>query len=407
MGYTHYDSCRICGSKNLYKFLDLGEQPLANAYLSSKDQPENKYPLQVYFCKDCGLIQLCDVVNPEELFYNYCYCTSNSSKTMRDHFSQLAQSIEKDFSLTEKDIVVDIGANDGTFLDNFKKPITIAVEPSSHQASICSKKEHKVFSEFFNCACARKIVDKIGKAKIITACNVFAHLDNLYEFMAAIKLLLAYDGIFIIEVHHAYNLIKNLEFDVVYHEHLSYFTLGPLNVLACMFNFNIFKVEEIPTQGGSLRLYLGRAADSGTGFREVKNKELLSGMYEVSTYEDYQSKIDENIHNLWNLLFCLDFDSEKIIGYGCPAKSSTLINYSGIGEFIDYIIDTTPAKQGKFTPGSHIPISPPKITGPLYAIMFPYNYKEEILEKSKDFLEEGGKFIIPVPKVEVIGKNSL
>ncbi len=405
MGYKHYSSCRICGSKNLYKFLDLGEQPLANAYLTNPYQTEPLYPLRVYFCKDCGLIQLCDVVNPKELFTKYSYFTGYSSQTMQDHFHQLAQSIEKDFKLTKNDIVVDIGGNDGTLLDGYTLPVTINVEPSLEQSIVSEKKGHATYTDFFDTECARGIVEKHGKAKIITACNVFAHVDNLYEFMAAVKLLLKPDGIFIIEVHHAYNFIKNLEWDVTYHEHLSYFTLGPLNCLASFFNLNIFRVEEIPTQGGSLRLYLGNTANVGTGYHYVEHKEHIAGLYESKTYEDYQQKVDENVRQLWDLLYTLDVIGEKVFGYGTPAKSSTLIYYAEIEPYIKYMIDTTPAKQGKYTPGSHIPIYTPE-KGKVcygYAIMFPYNYKEEILAKEKEFLKKGGKFIIPIPEVTVVG----
>jgi hypothetical protein len=186
---------------------------------------------------------------------------------------------------------------------------------------------------------------------------------------------------------------------------LSYFTLGPIHQLACLFNFNIFKVEEITTQGGSLRVYMGKIGDVGRGYLDVELKEKFAGLYEVSTYEAYQAKVDENINRLQDLLLTLDRNGDKIFGYGVPAKSSTLINYAEIGPYIRYMIDTTPAKQGKYTPGSGIPIYSPMSTkvGCEYAIMFPYNYKEEILAKEKGFLKNGGKFIIPIPDVRIIG----
>lgn len=399
MGYKHYSTCRICGSKNLYMFLDLGDQPPANAYLKNPKQKENLYPLKVYYCQECGLIQLCDVVDPKELFTNYSYFTECSTP-MKDHFHKLAESLEKEFFLTDEDVVVDIGGNTGELLDGYVNPITVNIEPSTEQAFISKEKGHHTYTDFFDTETARGIVDKHGKAKVITATNVFAHVDNLYEFMAGVKLLLEENGVFVIEVHNALNLIKNLEWDSIYHEHLCYFTLRPLVILGSNFGLTITKVEEIPVHGGSLRVYFRNKLPGN--YYSVVFKELGERMYDLSTYKEFGKKVKENQTKLSKLLKKLTEQGKTIVGYGTPAKSSTLINSSRIEKYIDYMTDTTPAKIGKFTPGSHIEIFDNKDflnDNPDYAILFAWNFRKEILEKEKDFK---GKFIIPIPKVEVV-----
>jgi hypothetical protein len=407
LGYKHYSTCRICGNRNLLSFLDLKNQPPANALLSSPEQKENFYPLKVYYCQDCGLIQLTDVVDPEELFTGYSYFTGFSSQTMKNHFHTLAQALEKEMKLTSNDLVVDIGGNDGTLLEAYEAPNKINIEPSAEQAALSKGKGITTYTNFFNTETARSVVDMHGKAKIITAANVFAHLDNLFDFMAGIRRLLQPNGVFIIEVHHALNLIQKLEWDVVYHEHLCYYTLSPLNILGSYFGLSIIKVEEIPTQGGSLRIYFGNVSKGTEGFRQVISKEYEAKLYQPETFLNFGQRVNENNQNMLALLAKLKREGKTIVGYGCPAKASTMTNALDLGKYLEYILDTTPAKQGKYTPGQHIPIvSPDRFheAYPDYAIMFSWNYKTEILAKEQDFLKKGGKFIIPIPEVQVIEK---
>lgn len=411
MSLTTYTTCRVCGSKNLYEFLDLGKQPAPNKLLSFKHEfcTEKFFPLRAFLCKDCGLIQLCDVVDPNLLFGNYTYYTGKSSQTMLDHFKNYAQSLEKEFKLKPTDVVVDIGGNDGTFLNSYSIPNTrINVEPSRNHAIKSLSEKVTAYPYFFSSSLARTIVETHGKAKVITASNVFAHLDNLYDFMAGVKYLLDYGGVFIVEVQHGLRLIENLEWTNIYHEHLSYFNISPLNIMGCRFDLNIFKIEELPTQGGSLRIYFGSYARTGEGFFKLSNEELVKKIYEAETFKDFKQRVDENVWELRGLLARLKEDKMKIVGYGCSAKASVMTNYANIGpETLDYIIDTTPAKQGKFSPGKHIPIVSPDVFHkdmPDYALIFPWNYTEEILNKEKDFLDSGGKFIVPCPEVKVISK---
>lgn len=409
MTYKHYETCRVCGSSNLMEVLNLGDQPPANAYLNNPEDKEKNFPLILKFCKDCGLLQLTDVVEPSELFKNYNYFTGYSSTTMKEHFQKFASELEKDLKLTMKDIVVDIGGNDGTLLDCFIIPSKINVEPSWEQALVTRNKGIKTYPTFFSSHLARQIVDEVGKAKVITATNVFAHLDNLYDFMAGVKFLLQPDGVFIIEVHHALNLIQNVEWTNIYHEHLTYWSLAPLNILASKFGLNILRVEEIPSQGGSIRVTFGNVALMGkwSGYNEVIQKEYKAKLYQPRTYKAFKKKVETNVWELRGLLARLKEDGMIIFGYGCPAKTATLTNYANIGtETLTFITDTTPAKQGKFTPGKHIPIIADKEQLCVdYGLIFPWNYTDEILAKEKEFLEKGGKFIVPCPKVKVIQIN--
>jgi SAM-dependent methyltransferase len=314
---------------------------------------------------------------------------------MKDHFYNLAKTYQINLNLKPTDVVLDIGSNDGTFLEGFDIPQRVGVEPSKQQALCSLRKNIPTYPEFFSSELARRIEDSFGKFKLITASNVFAHLDNLYDFMAGVKRLLTPDGVFIVEVHNAENLINQMEWDSIYHEHLSYFTPGPLLMLGHIFNLPLIDVQEIPVHGGSLRLYFSSVGKSSWMPITPLNVEAFS------------FKVKENKNQLLSLLARIKQDGKKIVGYGCPAKASTLTNYCGIGtQYLDYIIDTTPAKQGKFSPGQHIPIVSPdqfKTDNPDYALMFAWNYKDEILAKEKDWLSAGGKFIIPIPYPEVVG----
>ncbi len=405
MDYTHYKTCRICGSNNLLPFLNLGNQPPANALIDSPNIAENFYPLQVYYCEDCGLIQLTDVIDPSILFNNYNYFTGYSSQTMRNHFKCFAEQLKQEYQLGIKDLIIDIGGNDGSFLENFIECKRLNVEPSIIQALESYKKGIPVETKFFSSQTAREIVDNYGKAKIITASNVFAHLDNLHDFMAGIRQLMAPDSVFIIEVAHALNLIQKAEWDTVYHEHLSYFTLSPLHILGSQFGLNISKVEEIPTHGGSIRVFFTNAYKGNFSYNDTIKKEYAANLYRPETFLNFQERVNTNKSQLLSLLSRLKQDGKSIIGYGSPAKATVLANYCNLKPYLDYIIDTTPSKQGKFSPGQHIPILKPEYfhqDNPDYALMFAWNYKDEILAKEQDFLNFGGHFIIPLPEVQVI-----
>jgi len=409
--------CRICGSDKLKKVIDLGEQPLANNFILEHivkekiflEINEPKYPLVLYRCEECGLVQLTNIVAPEEMFSNYPYYTGRSSKTLPEHFQNLAQKLTKEYDLTSQDLVIDIGSNDGTLLKAFKTR-RLGIEPCFEIAQFADDENHvPTIPDYFSSSLAMDILNWQGKAKVITATNVFAHIDNLYDVMAGVKLLLEDDGVFVIEVQHFQEMFKRLEFDQIYHEHLSYFLTEPLLILADNCGFVMTKLEQIPIHGGSLRVYFEHHHPvKDSVFGDILLKETISGLYEEKTYASWEEKIKHTKKELVETLAVLKKLGRRIVGYGAPAKGNTLLNYCKIGpKTLDYLLDTTPAKQGKYSPGMHIPVvSPDEFykNPPDYALMLAWNYKDEILKKEQKFIENGGKFIIPIPEPEIIPK---
>ena len=408
--YSHNTACRVCGNQHLYKFLELGPQPPANAFLTEKQfSDEQYYPLDVYFCPRCGLVQLTDVVDPKVLFKDYAYFTGKSSKTMQLHFKKLATKLTKRYRLKPRDLVVDIGGNDGTFLKNFKCR-TLNIDPATNVVEEAVKNGVDSICAFWDAKLALRVLNKYGKAKIITATNVFAHVNNLYDFMAGISLLLADDGTFVVEVPHFLNLYKNNEWDTIYHEHLSYFLLEPLLTISERFRLGLFKVEQLPVHGGSIRCYIGQIWSSlgwlPPSVAKLYDKEWKLKLYEPETYKTFANKVKKTKNELVTLLTKLKKSGKRIVGYGAPAKGNTLLNYCGIGnDILDYLTDTTPYKQGRYSPGTHIPVVSPEFfheDSPDYALMLPWNYKKEILEKEKEFIKNGGKFIVPIPNPTIV-----
>ncbi len=406
MSFTTNTCCRICGSNNLHEFLDLGPQPPANAFLECDQlESEQYFPLKVYFCEMCGLVQLRDVINPDVLFKDYAYFTGKSSETMKKHFKNLAEKITGMCKLQPEDLVIDIGSNDGTFLKNFDCRV-IGIDPAENVAKTANLQGIKTYPVYFNAENAWKTLQKTGKAQVITATNVFAHVNNLYDFMAGVRCLLDDEGIFIIEVPHFMEQYKRLSFDQFYHEHLSYFLTEPLRDIGKKFGLTLFDIEKIPVHGGSIRCYYSYVEEDESSFEELWYEEDDMYLYSVKTYEDFGKRVQVMSGKLRKLLIDLKNSGNRIVGYGAPAKGNTLLNYCRIGnDILDYLTDTTPYKQGKLSPGMHIPVVSPEFfheDNPDYALMLPWNYKEEILEKEKEFVKNGGRFIIPIPEPTIV-----
>lgn len=406
-------NCRICKSRQLYKFFSLGLTPLANAFLNKKDldKPEKYYPLNVYFCKKCYLVQLLDIVNPKILFKDYAYMTGASSP-MKRHFYDLAKDISKKFTFSKHRLIIDIGSNDGTLLSNFKKLKfqILGIEPARNLALLARKRGIPTINMLFNEEVARKISKKFNKASIIIATNVFAHVNNLDDFVRGIKNLLADDGIFIIEVPYLLSLLKNLEFDTIYHEHLSYFSIHSLVYLFRNFGLQIIEIENISVHGGSIRIFIQKQKQKQKMNISKKLKAYLwqekkAGLLYLSTYKNFTKRVLILKQQLLVLLSLLKQQGNSICGYGATAKGNTLLNFCGINHnLIDFIIDTTPFKEGKFTPGTHIPIFPRERMYkkmPDYTLLLAWNYAKDILIKEKKYRENEGKFILPIsiPKI--------
>jgi len=404
--------CRVCKRKNLTKVMVLGPTPLANAFLKKNqvDFAEEFYPLDVYFCKSCSFLQLGHVVSPQILFGDYVY-VSSTSQVFIDHFKEFADSVYKMFKLNSKSLIIDIGSNDGILLKPFKNLgiKVLGIEPAIEIAKVAIKDGIETIAEYFSVDLARKIVKKKGKASVVTATNVFAHIDDLDEVINGLKILLDDDGVFIIEAPYLIDFIQKRYFDLVYHEHLSYWAIAPLITLFKRFDMKVFHVEKVNSHGGSIRVFVAKNKSKHKTQKSVEeflNKEKKMKLADINTYLEFNKKIQENRVALMSLLGKLKMKGKKIVGYGAPAKGNTMLNFFSIGtETLDYIIDNSSWKQGLYTPGKKIPVVSPDALNrdnPDYVLILAWNFAPSIMKNNEKFSKAGGKFIIPVPKPKII-----
>ena len=387
--------CRICKGTDLEKFLDLGHHPPSDAFLTEEQlrEPETHYPLDVWVCKTCGLVQLGYVVPKEVLFnHEYPYTTGSNTEGI-EHFRNFAFHVARWWKLTKNDLVVDIGSNDGTLLQGFKNLgcRVLGVEPCYKIGLKAVVNGINTFPGFFNEFIGGGLAYDHGKAKIITATNVFAHVDDLHEFMKAVDILLAPDGIFIIEAPHLSELIKNLAYDTIYHEHLSYLHHYPIDYLASKFGMELFDAEAYPVHGGTVRYYLRR----GTHGTPHMNDPYIPALHQ------FAQQVVNHKHSLYHKLSLIRQSGYSIVGVSAPAKGNTLLNYCNIGpDILDYLTEVSEHKIGKYSPGMHIPVVPDDRLiedQPHYALILAWNWKEAIMTSLR---KKGyrGKFIIPLPE---------
>ena len=406
------ESCRICKNKKLKTILDLGEMPLANAFLDEDQlgREEFFYPLRVVWCESCGLLQIDEIVPPEILFRNYVY-VSGTSEALRKHFEGLATEVVNNFNLNSESLVVDIGSNDGTLLKEFRKfgVQVIGVEPAINIAKIAEENGIKTINYFFSEDTAKEIVKENGKADAVTATNVVAHTNDLDDLLKGIAHLLKDDGVFVIEVPYLVDLLDKVEFDTIYHEHLSYFALRPLKMLFEAHDLKIIHVERVTIHGGTIRVFLSKKKSSykiNESVSQLISLEMDKGLHEVTAYRKFAERVEKLKADLVSLLQKLKSENKKVIGYGAAAKGNTLLNYYRIGpDLMVFIADLSHMKQNKFTPGTHIPVySPERIydAEPDYMVILAWNFSDEIMEQQAEFKEIGGKFIVPVPEVKIV-----
>lgn len=403
--YILEKKCRICSGTNLHLILDLGEQPPANSFIDESELNflEHKFPLRLFWCKDCYLVQLLDIVNKEYLFKNYFYMTS-ASKPIVEHFKKYAQDIHQEFLQKENSpFIVEIGSNDGSLLREFKKLDTqiLGIEPAINLSDLANQSNITTKNTFFSSEISKEIV-KTRYASVVVANNVIAHVEDLQDLMYGIQILIGNNGIFIFEVPYLVDLIKNLEFDTIYHEHLSYFSILPLLKLVEQFGLEIFDIRKQSVHGGTLRIFVSKKGNYpiNNSVKIFTDEESKLGLDKIDFYKKFSIDVKEVKKELLKILSKLKKENKSVFGYGAPAKGNVLLNYCGIDtKFIDYIIDTTPLKQGKFTPGMHIPIiAPSNLNNGDVAFLLAWNYEFEILEKEKIFMNNGGKFLIPIPR---------
>lgn len=403
--------CRICGYYPLKSFLTLGPLPTPNGFLEKKDLKKNEsvYPLTIGRCINCGLVQLTEVVQPNIMFSNYKYVPS-ASRTMIYHFDEMAEDLTKSLKLNKKSLVIDIGSNDGTLLKSFKKrgSKVLGIDPAENLAVKASKEGIETIADFFGAPVAKKVAAKYGKAKLITGTNVIAHIPKLHSVFRGVKALLRKDGTFVMEFPYLVDLLENTEFDTIYQEHISYFSVKPLVFMSNTHGFHITDIQKQEVHGGSIRVFMrrGKKRKLSKAVIGLLALEDAKNIYSQTVYDEFVERVETKKKQLTSLLKQLKKEGYKIAGYGASARGNILLNYFKIDtKILDYIVDSTPYKQGLFTPGHHIPIKPETEIyndKPDYILLLAWNFKEEILKKQDKYRQEGGKFILIVPKVEIV-----
>ena len=401
--------CYICKQDKLATFLNLGAQPPSDAFLRVEDlvKPEINFPLEVMVCKNCFLVQLGYAVDPELLFRDYVY-TSGTNNSLRVNFKNLVDYLVGRFSLTSADLAVDIGSNDGTLLENYLPHgvKVLGIDPSS-VASIAIKKGLPTMVDFFNEEVAIQALEKYGSAKIITATNVFAHVDALDSLMNGIVRLLADDGVFISESHYLLDLVTKMQYDAVYHEHLRYYSLKPLKLLFENFGMEIIDAEKITTHGGSIRVYAAKKGSHpvAPAVQERIKEEEEAGLYKLETFIDYGKKVQDTKLTLLQMIVELKRDGKRVVGIGAPAKGNTLLNYCRLDpDLIDYLVEKSALKIGLFAPGTHIPVvAEEKLFSeqPEYGLLLSWNIADELIPKIRNAGFKG-KFIVPNPVPRIV-----
>jgi SAM-dependent methyltransferase len=400
--------CRMCKGTHLTPFLDLGFHPHSDHFLSEEELHESEvyYPLKVNLCNDCGLIQLGYVVHGEYLYdKNYVY-ESSVTKMGRDHYGELAETIARRFGVPESPLAIDIGSNVGVLLSAFKTNgfRVLGVDPTPHIAAIANKSGIETLKAFFGTKIASEILRTHGKAHVITATNVFMHIDNLEDAMEAVHSLIDQDGVFIVEAPYVLDLLKKNEYDTIYHQHLGYISVRPLIPFFRRFGIEVFDVALVKIHGGSLRIFTGNegahpVSPSVSRFLENEEKERI---YTKERLADFRMAVEDQRRDLISLLRDIKAKNKRIAGISAPAKGNTLLNYCKIdSSILDYLTEKSIYKIGKFSPGMHIPIyADSKILEdmPDYALILAWNFAEEIMKNMEEYRKRGGKFIIPIPK---------
>lgn len=411
MQVTESFPCRACGSTRGELVLDLGVQPLANNLLRPEDlgKPEPRFPLRVFVCPDCWLLQITDLVPPVEMFTEYLYFSSFSD-TMLNHARTAAERYLSEFQLGPGSFVVEVASNDGYLLQNFQRAGVpcLGIEPAANIAKVAREKGIATWTEFFGLELARRAVREQRRADLILGNNVFAHAPEINDFTAGLRDLLQPGGRVVLEFPYGVELVEKTEFDTIYHEHVFYFTLTPLVPLFHRHGLEIFHIERLPIHGGSVRIFAGHAgaqpvrASVGTLLAEERAK----GVDQPAFYRGFAEQVRQLKADLVGQLALLKQCGQSVAAYGASAKGSTLLNYCGLGkETLDFVADRSTHKQGRLTPGTHLPIVAPEELAnrqPGHTLLLTWNFAEEILQQQRTYRERGGKVIIPIPKVRTV-----
>jgi len=404
--------CRICHGDGFQSYLNLGFTPPADSFIRAQglQQPEVYYPLEVCLCLECGISQLGYTVPPDILYqHDYPY-ESSTTLAGRNHFFNFAASVVDRFKLGSGKLVVDIGSNVGVLLDGFKNDgcRVLGIDPSANIAEIAIGRGIETINDFISPQVASQVLERYGRASVITATNVFAHIDDLDSFMEAVNSLLDDTGVLIIEAPHFLKLVQNLEYDTIYHEHLLYISVRPLNRLFGRFGYEIFDVEEVGIHGGSIRIYVSRIGRYQTtvALSKLLEAEESDRIFDIERLNQFSDDVASHRFKLTTLLRSLKAEGNTLAGVSAPAKGMTLLNYCRIGpEMLDFVTEKSRLKIGKYTPGMHIPILPDAALAercPDYALLLAWNFADEIMQNLKEYRDKGGKFIIPIPEPRIV-----
>lgn len=394
--YKH--DCRGCGGNNLQMVVSLGDSPLANNLLSSQEEPDKLYPLELMYCSDCHNCQLSYVVPPTEMFDNYLY-VSSTSKSFREHFVRAAKTYVQMFKLTSESFVVDIGSNDGVALRPLKEENirVLGVEPAQNIAKLANDNGIETINTYFTQEVVEQILQTHGPADVVTASNVFAHADGLEEIAHATFNLLKKDGTFIVEVQYLLDTIKDLTFDNIYHEHVNYWSVTSINNFFKRLGYTVYNVEHVDTHGGSIRVYVGREHSVNDSVFMFLEKERQFGLLQFDTYTSFAQRIEQTKTNTLKNFQELKNSGLTVVGYGSPAKATTVLNYYGLTtDYITYLVEDNVLKHNKILPGVRIPIySREKLLDikPDVIVVMAWNFFEEIKKNNQVLVDSGIQFI--------------
>lgn len=408
-------SCRFCQTTLTHVFCDLGTFPLSNAFRTEDEltSPEAFYPLCAYVCSECFLVQLQQFEAPESIFSDYAYLSSYSESWL-EHCNRYVEHIRSQLDLGAEHLVVELASNDGYLLQYFQQhdvPV-LGVEPADNVARIARDKGVPTRAEFFGTESAKRMVQEGLSADLLIGNNVLAHVPDLNDFVAGMKLVLKEGGTITMEFPHLLKLIAENQFDTIYHEHFSYFSLTTAERVFSRHYLRIFDVRELPTHGGSLRIYACHADDNratSDAVLTLRSTEEAAGLKQIETYTRFSDCAETVKRELLEFLNTAKSKGETVAAYGAPAKGNTLLNFCGVrSDLVSYTVDRNPTKQGRYLPGSHIPIySPDELQNntPDYILLLPWNIRDEILQQNQSLRQKGAKFVVPIPRVEVLHEH--
>jgi SAM-dependent methyltransferase len=405
-------TCRFCAAPLKHVFVDLGMSPLSNGFLAADqlDKGEAFYPLKTWVCDECLLVQLEEFEAPAHIFSDYVYFSSYSSSWL-EHAHRYVDMITARQKLHGKSLVIELASNDGYLLQYFRdKGIpALGIEPADNVAQVARQKGIETIAEFFGVKLATTLVQQNRKADLLLGNNVLAHVPDLNDFVAGMKLALNAGGLITMEFPHLLQLMQQSQFDTIYHEHFSYFSLYTVSRVFAKHGLHLFDVEQLPTHGGSLRIYACHANEgkaNTASYDAVLKAEAAAGLHSLPAYHAFAAQVRKCKRDLLRFLIDLKEQGKTIAGYGAPAKGNTLLNYCGIREdLLDYTVDLSPHKQGKFLPGVHIPVyAPDKLlaTKPDYILILPWNLRDEITQQMAAVRAWGCRFVVPIPRVQVL-----